>query len=210
MMQENPGGCNSRRSAISTRCTFILLTLYVLVDVCTHTAKTARRVGGHAQTQAVCNPEGGRRVGGETRTQATCNPGRRNALVGAEEGTLLEYQLLWFTPVIAGNVVVMQDNPGGCNSSRSAAISTRCTFILLTLYMLVDVCTHTAKTSRRVGGCTQTQATCNPEGGRRVGERLGHRLHGTQEAEMLWWELKKVRFLNFSCCGSHLSLQGMW
>ena len=107
-MQENPGGCNSRRSAISTRCTFILLTLYVLVDVCTHAAKTARRVEGHAQTQAVCNPEGGRRVGGETRTQAPCNPGRRDALVGAEEGTLLEYQLLWFTPFIAGNVVVMQ------------------------------------------------------------------------------------------------------
>ena len=141
----------------------------MLVDVCTHAAKTARGVGGHTQTQAVCNPEGGRRVGGETRTQAPCNPGRRDALVGAEEGTLLEYQLLWFTPVITGSVVLMQENPGGCNSRRSAAVSTRCTFILLTLYMLVDVCTHTAKTSRRVGGHTQTQATGNPEGGRKVG-----------------------------------------
>ena len=163
-----------------------------LVDVCTHTAKTSRRVGGqtqtqatcnpeggrrvggHTQTKATCNPEGGRRVGGQTRTQATCNPGggrrvggetrtqtrtqatcnpgggRRvggetrtqatwnpgggDALVGAEEGTLLKFQLLWFTPVIAGNVVAMQ---GGCNSGRSdaAAVSTRCTFILLTLYV---------------------------------------------------------------------------
>ena len=93
----------------------------MLVDVCTHTAKTSRRVGGHTQTQAACNPKG------------------RDALVGAEEGTLLEFQLLWFTPVIAGNAVVMQENLGGCNSRRSAAISTRCTFILLTLYMLVDI-----------------------------------------------------------------------
>ena len=158
-----------------------------------------------------------------------CTPEGRDVLVGAEgEGKPPDIQL-WFTPIIAGNVVVMQENPGGCNSGRYATVSTRCIFSLLTLYMLVDVCTHTAKTSRRVGGQTRTQATCNPEGGRRVGdtlkhrlratkkvvgelgERLGHRLRATQEAEMLWWELKKkVHFLNFSFCGSHLSLQGLW
>ena len=38
--------------------------------------KTSRRVGGHAQTQATCNPEGG------------------GAMV--EEGVPLEIQLLWF------------------------------------------------------------------------------------------------------------------
>ena len=175
-----------------------------------------------------------------------CTPEGRDVLVGAEgEGKPPDIQL-WFTLVIAGNVVVMQENPGGCNSSRYATVSTRCMFSLFTLYMLVDVCTHTAKTSRRVGGQTWKQATCNPEGGRRVGghnqtqatsnpegggelgerlghrlrvtqevvgelaERLGHRLRATQEAEMLWWELKKkVRFLNFSFFGSHLSLQGI-
>ena len=52
---------------------------------------TSRRVGGHTQTQDTCNPEGGRRVGGETRTQATWNPGGGDALVGAEEGTLLNF-----------------------------------------------------------------------------------------------------------------------
>ena len=99
-----------------------------------------------------------------------CTPEGRDILVGAEgEGKPPDIQL-WFTPVIAGNVVVMQENPGGCNSGRYATVSTRYNmFSLLTLYMLVDVCTHTAKTSRRVGGRTQTQATCNPEGGRRVG-----------------------------------------